>query len=241
MLTVRYDQLGVQSGDRVLDMGAGAGRHAFEALRRGARLVALDFGIDDLRKAASTLYAMELEETLPPGATSSCVNGDALRLPFTDASFDRVIASEVMEHIPDDRCAAAELARVLRPGGTIAVTVPAFGPELVNWALDSDYHAPGAVGGHVRIYRKSEITERLRTAGLNITGSHRAHALHSPYWWLKCAVGVNNNENFFVKKYHELLVWDLMKKPLATQIPEKVLTPVLGKSLVVYARKPEGP
>ena len=44
-----------------------------------------------------------------------------------------------------------------------------------------------------------------------------------------------------MKKYHELLVWDLMKKPLATQIPEKVLTPVLGKSLVVYARKPERP
>ena len=146
-----------------------------------------------------------------------------------------------MEHIPDDRGAAAELARVLRPGGTIAVTVPAFGPELVNWALDSDYHAPVAVGGHVRIYRKSEITERLRTAGLDITGSHRAHALHSPYWWLKCAVGVNNNDNWFVKTYHELLVWDLMKKPPITQIPEKLLTPVLGKSLVVYARKPDTP
>ena len=241
MLTIRYDQLGVQAGDRVLDMGAGAGRHAFEALRRGARLVALDYGIGDLRKAASTLYAMQLEETLPPSSSASCVNGDALCLPFADSSFDRIIASEVMEHIPDDRGAASELARVLRPGGTIAVTVPAFGPELVNWALDSDYHAPVAVGGHVRIYRKSEITERLRTAGLDVTGSHRAHALHSPYWWLKCAVGVNNNENWLVKKYHELLVWDLMKKPAATQIPEKVLTPVLGKSLVVYACKPDTP
>ena len=241
MLTIRYDQLGVQAGDRVLDMGAGAGRHAFEALRRGARLVALDYGIGDLRKAASTLYAMQLEETLPPSSSASCVNGDALCLPFADSSFDRIIASEVMEHIPDDRGAASELARVLRPGGTIAVTVPAFGPELVNWALDSDYHAPVAVGGHVRIYRKSEITERLRTAGLDFTGSHRAHALHSPYWWLKCAVGVNNNDNWLVKKYHELLVWDLMKKPPATQIPEKVLTPVLGKSLVVYACKPDTP
>ena len=237
MLTVRYDRLGVLPGDSLLDMGAGAGRHAFEALRRGAHVVALDYGIDDLRTAASTLYAMDLEGDVPAGTSASCVNGDALRLPFTDGSFHRIIASEVMEHIPDDRGAAGELARVLRPGGTIAVTVPSFGPELINWALDSDYHAPVAVGGHVRIYRKAEIERRLREAGLEVTGSHRAHALHSPYWWLKCAVGVNNNDNTFVRKYHELLVWDLMKKPLATQIPEKILTPVLGKSLVVYARK----
>jgi SAM-dependent methyltransferase len=238
MLTIRYEKLGVKAGDRLLDMGAGAGRHAFEALRRGAIVTALDYSLNDVRQAGSTLYAMELEGNLPPTATSACVNGDALRLPFHDSSFDRIICSEVMEHIPDDRGAAAELFRVLKPGGTIAVTVPSFGPELVNWALDSDYHAPVAVGGHVRIYRKSEISERLTTAGFTLNGTHRAHALHSPYWWLKCAVGVNNNDNKLVKKYHDLLVWDLMKKPAATQIPEKILTPVLGKSLIVYGTKP---
>jgi SAM-dependent methyltransferase len=238
MLTVRYDRLGVQPGDRLLDMGAGGGRHAFEAVRRGARVVALDYDLNDLRSAASTLYAMQLEENLPPTAAALCVNGDALRLPFVDGAFDRIICSEVMEHIPDDRGAATELHRVLRPGGTIAVTVPSFGPELVNWALDSEYHAPASPGGHVRIYRKTEISERLCSAGFEVTGSHRAHALHSPYWWLKCAVGVKNDQHVLVRKYHDLLVWDLMKRPAATQIPEKLLTPVLGKSLVIYARRP---
>src|SRR3712207_8881866 len=51
-----------------------------------------------------------------------------------DASVDRVIASEVLEHIPDDARAMAEIARVLKPGGTVAVTVPRFGPERVCWA-----------------------------------------------------------------------------------------------------------
>jgi SAM-dependent methyltransferase len=238
MLTVRYDQLGVVAGDRVLDMGAGAGRHAFEARRRGAHVVAFDRDIVDLRKAGATLFAMETDEKLPEQGSSSCVNGDALRLPFPDGAFDRVICSEVMEHIPDDRAAAAELIRVLRSGGTIAVTVPSWGPEKVNWAFDSDYHAPASVGGHVRIYRKSAIEARLKDAGVEVTGSHRAHGLHSPYWWLKTAFGVNSEPNVIVKKYHDLLVWDLMKRPAATQIPEKLLAPVIGKSLVVYGRKP---
>ena len=237
MLTVKYDQLGVQPGDLVLDMGAGAGRHAFEARRRGAHVVAFDRDLNDIRKAGSTLFAMEESEPLPEVGSSSCVNGDALSLPFADGTFDRIICSEVMEHIPDDRGAANELMRVLRRGGTIAVTVPSWGPELVNWALDSEYHAPASVGGHVRIYRKCEIEERLTTAGLELTGSHRAHGLHSPYWWLKCAFGVKNEPNKLVTKYHDLLVWDLMKKPKATQIPEKLLAPVIGKSLVVYGRK----
>ena len=76
--------------------------------------------------------------------------------------------------------------------------------------------APAAVGGHVRIYRKSEISDRLSSAGFALYGSHRAHALHSPYWWLKCAIGVNKTDNMLVRKYHDLLVWDLMKKPPAT-------------------------
>jgi SAM-dependent methyltransferase len=238
MLTVRYDELGVQPGDLLLDMGAGGGRHAFEARRRGAHIVAFDRDLADLSKAAATLVAMEEAEALPSLGSSSCTNGDALALPFPDAMFDRIICSEVMEHIPDDVGAAAELVRVLRPGGTIAVTVPSNWPERINWAFDSDYHAPVSVGGHVRIYRKREIENRLRDAGLELTGSHRAHALHSPYWWLKCAFGVQREPNVLVRKYHELLVWDLMKKPALTQIPEHLLAPLLGKSLVVYGRKP---
>ena len=90
-----------------------------------------------------------------------------------------------------------ELARVLRPGGTMAVTVPRYGPELVNWALSDEYH--GVEGGHVRIYRRRQLLERLRATGLDVTGTGHAHGLHSPYWWLKCAVGTTNDEHRLVK------------------------------------------
>ena len=76
--------------------------------------------------------------------------------PFADGTFDRVIASEVLEHIPDDVAAMRELARVLKPGGTMAVTVPRCVPEAVNWALSDEYH--DTPGGHVRIYRRSTLS-----------------------------------------------------------------------------------
>jgi len=132
--------------------------------------------------------------------------------------------------------AMAELARVLRPGGTIAITVPRFGPELINWALSDEYHS--VEGGHVRIYRKNVLLERLTATGLVPYGHHHAHALHAPYWWLKCAVGTTNDEHPAVKAYHRLLVWDIMKAPKLTRYAERVLNPLIGKSMIIYLRKP---
>jgi SAM-dependent methyltransferase len=241
MLTVDYDRLGVQRGERLLDLGCGFGRHAFEAFRRGARVVALDRSDAELKDVRQTFAAMvdAGEAGTSPEDSASQVNGDGLNLPFPDGAFDRVIASEVLEHIPNDEGAIAELARVLRPGGTIAVTVPAWLAERLCWALSDEYHAPKAVGGHVRIYREHELRAKLRAAGLQPKGAHHAHGLHAPYWWLKCAVGPQNDEHPLVKAYHRLLVWDIMQHPLPTRLLDSALNPVIGKSLVVYARKPE--
>ncbi len=148
------------------------------------------------------------------------------------------MASEVMEHIPDDLAALDELTRVLRPGGTMAVTIPAWLPEKICWALSDEYHAPFVEGGHVRIYTEDELRSKMRGAGLVDGAAHHAHALHAPYWWLKCAVGPTNDDFPLVKLYNRLLVWDITKKPAVTRITEQLLNPVLGKSLVVYATKP---
>ncbi len=91
--------------------------------------------------------------------------------------------SEVLEHVPADRSAMAEVARVLRPGGTAAVSVPRWLPERVCWALSRPYH--DRPGGHVRIYRSGELRARLAAAGLRVTGTDHVHALHAPYWWLR--------------------------------------------------------
>jgi SAM-dependent methyltransferase len=236
VLTVDYGRLGVCRGERLLDLGCGGGRHAFQALRLGARVIALDAGTSEVTQVRDTVGAMVDAGELRDQAEAGMVQGDARRLPFADASFDRVIAAEVLEHIVDDRRAMAELARVLRPGGTMAVTVPRFGPEAVNWALSDAYH--DIPGGHVRIYRRSTLFGRLRRVGLRPTASHHAHALHSPYWWLRCWVGPRRDDHLLVRAYHRVLVWDIVRAPRLTRMADRILNPLLGKSLVVYLEKP---
>ena len=235
MLTVDFSKFPVRTGDLVLDLGCGGGRHAFEAYRRGARVVAADLDRGELPPVSGMLAAMRAAGEAGPPAGAAALSADATNLPFADGSFDAVIAAEILEHLPGDTAAMAEIVRVLRPGGTVAVTVPAWLPERICWALSSEYHQ--VPGGHVRIFTRAELTAKLTAAGLTPTGAHHAHGLHSAYWWLKCAVGVHDDAHPAVRAYHRLLVWDIMRKPLLTRLPEAALNPVIGKSLVVYARK----
>jgi SAM-dependent methyltransferase len=95
----------------VLDVGAGSGRHSYEAHRFGAKVIAVDVGdaIDVARR------------NLPADVVT--VQADAEDLPFADASFDLVMAIGVLHHLPDPRRAAKSLARLVRRGGYIQIYV----------------------------------------------------------------------------------------------------------------------
>ena len=116
------------------------------------------------------------------------LQGDAFRLPFADASFDRVICAEVMEHVHDYRGAARELARVTRPGGRVAVTIPTATSEQLYLRLGDDYFE--SPGGHIRIFRPRDLA---RGAARRRASRPRASAsptrLHTPYWALRSVVG----------------------------------------------------
>ena len=232
MLTVDFDRLGLLPGDRVLDMGAGGGRHAFEMYRRGADVVAFDMDADELAGVLEIFGAMKENGEVPEGASADIKQGDALELPFADGEFDRIVAAEVLEHIHDDVTAIKELVRVL--------------PEVINWRLSADYH--NAEGGHIRIYTDHELIDKVTKAGrfndgrpgdaMIFEGKDYAHGLHAPYWWIKCAVGVTNDEHVLARTYHKLLVWEIMKQPKTLQVAGKVLDPLIGKSVILYFRKP---
>ena len=158
MLTVDFDRLGLLPGDRTLDMGCGAGRHAFEMYRRGADVIAFDQDADELAKVSDMFAEMRKAGEVPAGAEADVKEGDALALPFADDEFDRVVAAEVLEHVPADIQAIQELVRVLRPGGTMAVTVPRWLPEVICWQLSREYH--DTPGGHIRIYTDQELVTK---------------------------------------------------------------------------------
>jgi SAM-dependent methyltransferase len=236
MLTVDFDRLGVGAGTKVIDVGCGAGRHSFEAYRRGSEVIAFDQNVADLNDVDEILQAMKDQGEVPESARAETVKGDALDLPYADGTFDCVIASEILEHVLEDDRAIAELVRVLKPGGSLAITVPRWLPEKVCWILSDEYHANE--GGHIRIYRADTLRDKVLAHGLRLTHTHHAHALHSPFWWLKCAVGASKNDHPAVAAYHKLLVWDMVEQPWITRTVESLLNPLIGKSVALYFRKP---
>jgi SAM-dependent methyltransferase len=173
--------------------------------------------------------------TVPGAGAWISMRGSVYELPFKDHAFDCVIISEVLEHLGEDERALREIARVLKPGGVLAASVPNTWPESVCWALSKDYRT--WPGGHIRIYRRGELRSKLARHGFRVFKSHSAHALHAPYWWLKCWVGLGREDDPRVKLYHRFLVWDMMRRPALTRVLETFLQPFLGKSVVCYGVK----
>ncbi len=238
MNSFRFENFGDLRGLRVLDLGAGGGRHAIEAARRGAVVVCVELddeaiaSIPDNAREAATYLGVDPAEF---GARIAVVKGDARALGFRSGSFDVVIASEILEHIDQDAAVIDELRRCLGVEGSLGISVPRAFPEILNWSLSLPYHA--VAGGHIRIYTKRRLFGRLRAGGFGEITHHYSHSLHSPYWWLKCLVGLENESSALVKRYHALLVSQLMGNSPKADAAERILNPLLGKSLVVYARR----
>ena len=260
MQTVDRAWLPMAPGQRVLDLGCGEGRHVIAAsAAHGADAIGVDLNPGELATAQRRHREfLAMSGTAAPadghrdagegaaevpapdvGCLFALLAGDALCLPFADATFDVVICSEVLEHLPDYRGALREMLRVLRPGGRLAVSVPRPWCERICWRLARAYHQ--VPGGHLRIFDTRRLRGEIEGCGADCYREHGAHALHTIYWWLQCLFWSRRERSFLVRQYHRLLVWDMMKAPWLTRTAERVLNPVLGKSVVMYFRKPDVP
>ena len=240
MVTVDFNRIPLQPGDCVLDIGCGTGRHMAAAYQLpGITVVGVDISRNDIQDARGRMRFHDQLGAHGGGiwllSVSSITN-----LPFMDATFDGVICSEVLEHIPDEKTAIQEIIRVLKPGKTLAVSVPRYFPERICWLLSDAYHQ--TANGHIRIYHKRQLIKTLKIHGAQRVASHFAHGIHTPFWWLKCLAGIHRGDVALVNAYHRLLTWDIMKRPAITRFLDRLMNPLLGKSLVLYCHKqsPDG-
>jgi SAM-dependent methyltransferase len=130
---------------RALDIGAGAGGNTRVLVDRGWQALALEYSADGAQIARERGIQV--------------VRADAMAVPIRDESVDLVVAFDVLEHLDDDRGAAEEIRRVLRPGGTALIAVPAD-PRL--WSAHDDSV------GHVRRYTRDTLLALMTGAGFEI-------------------------------------------------------------------------
>ncbi len=169
---------------RLVDVGCGTGRHLLELSRFPGSFVALDMDRKELRTFRGMLHLTAQER--PIFADVHIVQGGGERLPFADELFDRVICTETLEHVPDDRALLRELVRVLRPGGVLVVSVPDEYSERLLWSLSPRY--ANTPGGHVRIYRRKDIACLLRESGTELFAVQFRHSFEAVRWLIHSVV-----------------------------------------------------
>lgn len=176
-----FEWLQPQAGDLLLDAGSGRGFYLkFVRHASTARIVGLELEYPYLKIAKRALTEFEW----PP-----LVNGSLYDPPFPNECFDKIILSEVLEHVPDDAEALRSLARVLKPGGLIAVTVPnanyPFWWDPINKTLENLFHThiqhgvlAGIWANHIRLYTPNQLRQAVTSAGLEVA-DERSFTHHS--------------------------------------------------------------
>lgn len=173
-----FENLNLKRKEKILEIGCGRGFYlrTLKSVWPEIDVTGVDINSKYLEIARGFMKDLrgDLKDDLKESLRVKLRVADATDLPFKNDSFDRIIASEVLEHIPDDEKAIAEMYRVLKPGGIALVTVPnknyPFCWDPLNWILERvfGWHLPsniwwlaGIWADHVRLYDEKELKDKV--------------------------------------------------------------------------------
>src|SRR6516165_10355603 len=208
--------LGLSKDAPVLDVGTSTGTNLRMLAELGyRRVVGLDLSNEAIRFCAEKGLGV-------------IHRGDVCDLPFEDASLDLVLATDIIEHVEDDRLALSEIARVLVPGGNTIITVPAF---QSMWGLQDE------VSHHLRRYRLPQLRKAVEAAGLQIARCfYFNYLLFVPIWLERQMLRV-----FDIKLSSESEVNNALLNRLFSRVFDfdvRRLAPPFGDSIFLLAEKP---
>lgn len=227
------EYLDPQPGDRILDAGCGMGFQLTLLSRiSDATFIGVELSEERLREAQRQV-----------GPRASFVVGDVTRLPFEEGSVDKMILSEVLEHLPDDASALEEALRVLRPGGVLAITVPNKHypflwdpPNYVRERLGLGHFTREPLSGiwtdHRRLYTQEALTCLLRESGFEVadvrleTRHSLPFAHHVVYGLGKFVVERNLVSRSNGERAHRASFWSENARPTLVQRLISVFTAV---------------
>jgi len=227
--------LDIAPTDRVIDLGCGTGRHVLELSKTPSDIIGADISRDDIRAGRYLLEIMRRRDEVKARVHWLQTAGE--RLPFKDGAFDRVICTETLEHVDDEHVLARELARVLKPGGILAVSVPDEYSEKVFWKLSKNYRTHA--GGHVRIFGRGEIVRLMRTSGLDPYAVRYRHSLETVYWLSHVAFWSDwGKQGPITSAFRRILDSQRARRSAIVTALDDIGNRILPKSIVVYSRKP---
>ena len=214
------------SPQRVLDLGCGYGGFLPGLKEIGQEIYPSDISLDSMS------YCVER------GFTKSTV-GSGYSLPYADDSFDLVCMFDAIEHIPDDNRVMREVHRILRPGGQILVTVPAYQFLYAN---------NDRVAQHQRRYTRGRLAGVFEQAGLRVERNTHSNIFLFPII-LPAVLGIKVIEKLFPRNLdpeHTNLSWpipqfvhDILHGIFAAELPfSKRFDWPVGHSIAAIARKP---
>jgi ubiquinone/menaquinone biosynthesis C-methylase UbiE len=208
----------IRQSSLVLDVGIGSGSNLRMLGQMGFRHVTgLDTNPDVIRICQDKGFA-------------SVQQGSISNLPFSSESFDFVLATDGIEHAQDDMAALKEIYRILRPGGCVLITVPAF---QSLWGLQDD------VALHYRRYRLHTLVERVIGAKLTIVRSYYFnYLLFAPIWTARQIIRFARirleSENEVNSPLINRILTAIFRLDIATA---PLLRPPFGVSALVFAQK----